>query len=580
MQKDNHIFPWGIYIGNLIDENRDFVPLCLDSKSGGLCVLFDKNSEQIANNFIENIALKLLEVLTIGDLVIDVFDFSHKKRFMHLSLLQKTMIYDIAYNQKKAIDKFDKIEEISLNRHHTILDHKTPTILDYNKKSKFKEQYHLLLINLESFPGEIVSQNRIKNFFESAYDAGFYTIAFGSKEILNSESKATQAILNQFSHLYIKNKKINLTKELFELIDCMKNYEFAYVNDNKDKITNNLLSKFEKKENLSVEKDFLSIPIGVSKNGRDTIYFTMGDKSGNFHAFITGMTGSGKTTLLNNIITAIAKQYTYEEIQLYLMDYKDGVEFQVFKNHPNCKKIFLDNEDIEAAISLLEEFKDEMKNRAIIFKQYGVNNITAYNKLNHEKPMPRIILIVDEVHKLFAGDYNYVNRFSSILKSVLRQGRSYGIHIIFSTQSLAGTQIDREIMGQISLRISFKLADPIDSESIFTYGNMEAINLKKYELIYNNNAGNKRNNILCRANPPIDIKSVIDSVISSRDKKFILKPVIVKSGKKENRDIIENIEISVPSKSYESKYNTSVENAILDKLKKKGIFPNNGVMDE
>ena len=66
----------------------------------------------------------------------------------------------------------------------------------------------------------------------------------------------------------------------------------------------------------------------------------MGDKSTNLHAFITGVTGSGKTTLLNNIITGIAQKYTSDEIQLYLMDYKDGVEFQVLKIIPIVKKYF------------------------------------------------------------------------------------------------------------------------------------------------------------------------------------------------------------------------------------------------
>ena len=575
MPKENHAFPWGIYIGDLI-YNNDTIPFCLNSKEGGFCVLFDSSSEQIANNFMENIALKLLEVLAIGDMVIDIFDFSHKKRFMHLSSLQHKKIYDIAFNQNSATNKFNKLEEIALNRHHTILDFNTPTISDYNQKSRFKEQYHLLLINLDSFPDEMTSQKRIKNFFDSAYEAGFYTIAFGNQEVLKSESKATQAILKQFSHLHIKNKEINLTKELFEFIDLIEDYEFEYVNDNKDKIIENLLAKLEKEDNSSVEKDFLSIPIGTSKNGRDTIYFTMGDKSANLHAFITGVTGSGKTTLLNNIITGIAEKYTSDEIQLYLMDYKDGVEFQVFKNHPNCKKIFLDNEDLEASISLLEEFRDEMKSRATIFKKHEVNNITAYNKLNPQNSMPRIVLIIDEVHKLFVGDYNYVDRFSSILKPLMRQGRSYGVHIILSTQSLAGTQIDRELMGQITLRISYKLTDPSDSEAIFTYGNTEALNLEKYELIYNNNAGNKKNNLFCRANPPVDIKSVIDDVLFLRDERLILKPVIVKSEERVEEKVVEDIEVSVPLNSMKSKYSTDDEDDILAKLSKKGIVPDNG----
>ncbi|SHO81075.1 Cell division protein FtsK [hydrothermal vent metagenome] len=573
----SYAFPWGIYIGDLIDNN-DTIPLCLDSKQGGFCVLFDEDSEQIANNFIENIALKLFEVLAIGDIVVDIFDFSHKKRFMHLSLLQNEKLYDIAFNQNTAINKFNNIEEIALNRHHTILTPNAPTISEYNQQSKFKEQYHLLLINLDSFPDEMTSQKRIKNFFDSAYEAGFYTIAFANQEILESESKATQAILNRFSHINIEDKKIHLTKELFEFVEMVDDYEFEYVNDNKDKIIENLLTQLKQEDSSSLQKDFLSIPIGTSKNGRDIIYFSMGDKSGNLHAFITGVTGSGKTTLLNNIITGIAEKYTSDEIQLYLMDYKDGVEFQVFKNHPNCKKIFLDNEDLEASISLLEEFRDSMRTRATTFKQQEVKNITEYNQLNPQNPMPRIVLIIDEVHKLFVGDYNYVDRFSSILKPLMRQGRSYGVHIILSTQSLAGTQIDRELMGQITLRISYKLTDPTDSETIFTYGNTEALNLKKYELIYNNNAGNKNNNVLCRAYPPVDIKSVIDDVLFLREERLILKPIIVKS-KEKVEEVTKEVKVSTPYSSVESKYSTDEEDDILARLEEMGIKPNVGGLE-
>ncbi len=572
MQTKNQPFPWGIYIGDLIDNN-DTIPLCLDSRQGGFCVLFDDSSEKIANNFIENIALKLFEVLPIGDMVVDIFDFSHKKRFMHLSSLQKEKLYSIAFNQNSATNKFNSIEEIALERHHNILDFTTPTISEYNQKTQFKEQYHLLLINLDSFPDETTSAKRIKNFFDSSFEAGFYAIAFGNQAILNSESKATQAILNHFSHLNIEDKKVKLSKKLFEFTHLIEDYEFEYVNDNKDKIISNLLAQVEKEDNATTEKDFLSVLIGTSKNGRESIYFSMGDKSSNYHAFITGVTGSGKTTLLNNIIVAIAQKYTSDEIQLYLMDYKDGVEFQVFKNHPNCKKIFLDNEDLEASISLLEEFKDTMKSRATIFKQHEVTNITDYNKLNPQKPIPRIVLIIDEVHKLFVGDYNYVDRFSSILKPLMRQGRSYGVHIILSTQSLAGTQIDRELMGQITLRISYKLTDPSDSEAIFTYGNTEALNLEKYELIYNKNSGNKRDNILCRANPPANIKTVIEDVLFLRDERLILKPVIVKS-----EDRAEEVkEVKQRSKStYESVYGTSGEDYVLSQLEKMGFTPNYG----
>jgi hypothetical protein len=57
MPTKNHIFSWGIYISDLIDQN-DTILLCLDSKQGGFFVLFDEASEAVANNLIENVALK------------------------------------------------------------------------------------------------------------------------------------------------------------------------------------------------------------------------------------------------------------------------------------------------------------------------------------------------------------------------------------------------------------------------------------------------------------------------------------------------------------------------------------------
>jgi hypothetical protein len=153
----------------------------------------------------------------------------------------------------------------------------------------------------------------------------------------------------------------------------------------------------------------------------------------------------------------------------------------------------------------------------------------------------------------------------------MRQGASYGVHIILSTQSLAGTQIDKELMGQITLRISYKLTDPNDSEAIFTYGNTEALNLEKYELIYNNNAGNKKDNVLCRVNPPVDIKSAIEDVLFLREERLILKPVIVRSeGTKEE------VKVTVPHHSLKSKYSIDAEDDMLARLEELGISAESG----
>lgn len=568
----DHAFPWGNYIGDISYKNET-IPLCLDNTDGGFCLLFDQESEKEANNFIENIALNIIEIVPIGNVVVDILDASHKKRFMHLSYLQSDELYTISYNQKMIVDKFHKLEALSLDRHHNILSLNTKTISEYNQQNDDKQAYHLLLINLDALTEHSISHKRIKNFFESAYDIGFYTIFFGSEALLEHDSKEIQTILKTFSHIYVKDKKTILAKDFFEFIDEIPTHTFRPISKNKDQSIQKLLNKLELAKEKNPSKDFLSIPIGKAKNAKDDIYFSMGENSSNYHAFITGVTGSGKTTLLNHIVLGIAEHYTSEEIQLYLMDYKDGVEFQVFKEHPNCQKIFLDNSDIDASITLLQQFSDILSNRSKIFKEHEVNSISAYNDLPNTKPMPRMILIIDEVHKLFIGHYNYVNQFSTILKALMRQGRSYGLHIILSTQSLAGTQIDRELMGQIMLRISYKLTDPTDSETIFTYGNTDALQLKKFELIYNNNAGNKKNNIYCKVNPPVDIKSKIQKILRTRDKRLVLKPTIVKTEKIDSIQTIKFREERGKQVEFEKEhnFNTDKETAALKLLEEQGI---------
>ena len=568
MPTKNNTFPWGIYIGDLIDNN-DTIPLCLDSKQGGFCVLFDEESEAVANNFIENVALKLFEVLPIGDIGVNIFDFG-KKRFMYLSALQKVKLCDIAYSPNTSTVRFNEIEEMALYRLQELLSFDAPTLCEYNQQSDEPEQYRLLLLNLEDFPDDISSPKRIKKFIESAYEAGFYTIAFGKSEILYNQSKATDAILNHFPRLDIVNQEFKLTKELFEFVDMIEGFEFEYLNDNKDKIVKSLLNQLEQEDKKSIEQDFLSIPIGKRVDGRDDVYFALGDKSENYHAFITGQTGTGKTTLLNNIIMGIAKQYTSDEIRLYLMDYKNGTEFQVFRHHPNCEKIFLDNEDTEASIGMLEEFEEVIRERSRLFRQYGVKDIDQYNKIDSIKPLYRAILIIDEVQQLFKGNYKQVNRFTELLKNVTKQGRSFGLHIILSTQTLYGSDVDKTLMSQITLRISYKLANYNDADKIFNYKNSDAVlKLKRYELIYNTQSGDREANVICRANAPVDIEKGIDNIIASRDKGLILKPLIVQSLRERKK------EVSMPKQ-----YSDDSEKKLLDKIKNSyKIKPNKEFID-
>ena len=57
------------------------------------------------------------------------------------------------------------------------------------------------------------------------------------------------------------------------------------------------------------------------------------------HALIAGTTGSGKSALLHTIILSLALKYSPEELELYLLDFKEGLEFNAYKNLPHAKLV-------------------------------------------------------------------------------------------------------------------------------------------------------------------------------------------------------------------------------------------------
>ena len=53
-------------------------------------------------------------------------------------------------------------------------------------------------------------------------------------------------------------------------------------------------------------------------------------------SLIAGKTGSGKSTLLHAIVTNLALTYSPDQIELYLIDFKKGVEFKTYATH-SCR---------------------------------------------------------------------------------------------------------------------------------------------------------------------------------------------------------------------------------------------------
>lgn len=209
------------------------------------------------------------------------------------------------------------------------------------------------------------------------------------------------------------------------------------------------------------------------------------------HVLLSGKTGSGKSTLLHVLIVNLALRYSPDEIELYLIDFKKGVEFKAYAEAalPHARVIAIESER-EFGLSVLERLDLELKQRGDLFRQRGVQDLPSYRAVEPDRKMPRILLIVDEFQELFVEDDRIAQTASLYLDRLVRQGRAFGIHVLLGSQTLGGSySIPRSTIGQMAVRIALQCSEA-DAHLILSEENTAARLLNRPgEAIYNDANG-------------------------------------------------------------------------------------------
>jgi tetratricopeptide (TPR) repeat protein len=176
--------------------------------------------------------------------------------------------------------------------------------------------------------------------------------------------------------------------------------------------------------------DAIAAPIGRA-GARETamLSFDSGNHSG---ALLVGRPGSGKSTLLHSYLAGLTTLYGPEELELYLIDFKEGVEFQVYAREslPHARCVAIES-DREFGLSVLQSVEEKLKERSVLFKSTGRSTLSGTG-------LPRILLVFDEFQVLFARNDKVGLAAAALLETLVRQGRSFGIHLLLGSQSLSG----------------------------------------------------------------------------------------------------------------------------------------------
>lgn len=258
---------------------------------------------------------------------------------------------------------------------------------------------------------------------------------------------------------------------------------------------------FENVNDLWQAKNSIALKAPLGPTGaRKLQQLVLGEKGSTaHHALLVGKPGSGKSNLLHVLIMSMSELYSPKELSVMLIDLKKGVGFKPYAAHklPHASVVAI-SADKEFGLSVLRGMDSELRSRGELFKATDVDEISDYRKISGQS-LPRIVLIVDEFQELFVDDDAYSREVVSIIDRLVRQGRSFGMHLVLATQSLSGVQLPRAIIGQIGARIAMQCSDA-DSRLILADDNTAARLLGRAgEGIYNDKNGLVEGNNLFQA---------------------------------------------------------------------------------
>ena len=395
------------------------------------------------------------------------------------------------------------------------LQGKYDNIYEYNRVAEQNAEAYQILM-LMDFPAGLTDQSLklLEQIVTSGPKCGVFTVVYRNESQYKKVSERSYPLITNIESSFQVFNYNDACTQITYLGEKVKDKVLIWENiqmpssNQMDKIIATLkkgiknadkvvigIDKVSDAESTNTTKDGIRIPIGIH-GANEVQYLTLG-VGGSHHALIAGVAGSGKSSLLHTIILRALTQYSPDELSIYLVDFKRGVEFKIYADFvlPVFKVIAIESER-EFGYNILLALEREQKIRADLFKKSHVDKIEEYRELG--KKMPRILVIMDEFHELFSNaNDEFAKKSATIMERIVRQGRAFGVHLILASQSYSNiTGVDRAVFDQMAVRIVLKCSKA-DANLLLDNGSTEIDQISIDDpgrAVYNSEAGNKEYN--------------------------------------------------------------------------------------
>lgn len=350
-------------------------------------------------------------------------------------------------------------------------------------KNRLKDEPYFVVFVYRS---EYISTHPISNYIEKAKELGFLFLFFEDyAEFVHKDCNARVFLergSNEGDIQYVENGEEvqrfcypHITKERAAFtalrLGCIYVDEVSLESTLTKNISLFRLMNIQTVEDLNLETrwnnskiyETMAAPLGV-KSGDEIVYLDLHEKFHGPHGLVAGTTGSGKSEILQSYILSMATLFHPYEVGFVIIDFKGGGMVNQFRDLPHLNGAItnIDGREIDRSLSSI---RAELRKRQELFSEYGVNHIDDYIKLfkehKTEKPLPHLILIVDEFAELKSEQPEFMKE----LISTARIGRSLGVHLILATQKPSGV-VNDQIWSNSKFKLCLKVQTKEDSNEV------------------------------------------------------------------------------------------------------------------
>lgn len=164
---------------------------------------------------------------------------------------------------------------------------------------------------------------------------------------------------------------------------------------------------------------------------------------------LIGSPGSGKTMSLLSMLTSLARRHRPSELHFHILAFGGHQFHSCASEFPHVAGVYSAN-DSDQILRLQTQLIKELEDRRRAFAHINAADLKSYRSLSADADQPAIIIIIDNL----SGFLEHIGDRQDGWKKILREGSSYGLYFLLSSDRLPPNHLADLIKGRIALMLA------------------------------------------------------------------------------------------------------------------------------